>query len=544
MSTAIHVSSPADVPAVLRVMCAVLPVRLSQVLPPKIDHFPNGHSMGSMNKGSKTTSVLALSFIPGTTTLLSGSMNGRICLWPDGVNPKPRDLQQPPRGYLLGLVSNMLGSQMIVSTSKALFRYEIDQHGLTVIPLKLQSSHHQYILRSVVMLSDNQRAISASEDKSISLWDYIGPKVSWTVTHHDTRVYSVAVSSCGVYAASGSADNDVCIMAVSNGSCLRKLRGHQERVYSVAFAPTSTTTTSTWLASASGDKTIRIWDYTSDPVVYYVLTGHTNMVTSVSWSVDGSLFSISGQCGIRKWDPNQRLQTMAITSFSAWDPMSICNVLSSGGKFAAGYDDGTIQVWDEGHACIEEDARDPILQMVSSDLYHMIAVRTTGGIVHIVEGRTARTLLVLDGKRGDGRLPTNIRFEHIQDSAYLAVSFQGMTMAETVQLEDYIQVEGLVRSPSGAIDFYINDDGMLMHGTGNGIHTSLDPRICWIPEVRRWWKEGQQLMVVNGTTVALANSKGIITIIDCADFLKARILEVNQIQGGPSETSNDVKRAT
>lgn len=529
MSTAIRVSSPADVPAVLSVNCAVLPARLSQVQLPKIDQFPNGRPMEAVDKSHKTTSVLALSFIPGTTALLSGSMNGHICLWPDGVNPKPQNIQRPPRGYLLGLVSNMSGSQMIVSTSKALFRYEIDQHGVTVIPLKLHSSHHEHILRSVVILSDDRRAISASEDQSVSLWDYIEPKVSWTVNHHVARVYSVAVSPCGVYAASGSADNDVCIMAISDGSLFKKLQGHQKQVYSVAFAPNSKVTTSTWLASASGDQTIRIWDYTSDHVVHRVLMGHTKIVTSVSWSVDGSLFSISGQCSIRKWNTNLGVQTMAITSFSARNPMSI-NTFPSGGKFAAGYDDGTIQVWDEGYTCVEGDARDPIQQMVSSDRYHMIAVRTTGGIVHIIEGRTARTLVVLDGKWADGRLPAEIRFEHIQDSAHLAVSYQGMTMAQTVRLEDYTQLEGLVRSSSGAINFYINDDGALMHGKYNEGRSPLDPRICWIPEVRRWWKDDQALMVVNGTTVALASSKGIITIINCDDFFKAQALEVSQAQ--------------
>ena len=78
---------------------------------------------------------------------------------------------------------------------------------------------HTETVTAVQFLADGRRAVSASEDRSIRLWDLANRQ-------------------------------EVC-----------ELRGHESYVHAVAFSPDGTR-----LASGSGDSTVRIWDTISPSV--------------------------------------------------------------------------------------------------------------------------------------------------------------------------------------------------------------------------------------------------------------------------------------
>ncbi|KAH7398612.1 hypothetical protein BKA66DRAFT_407517 [Pyrenochaeta sp. MPI-SDFR-AT-0127] len=131
-----------------------------------------------------------------------------------------------------------------------------------------------------------RRLFQHEEPKWISIKPAMGD--SWgacllTLEGHSHLIQSsVAFSHESTQLASASRDRTVKIWDTSSGARLHNLRGHSDWVCSVAFSHDSTQ-----LASASRDRTVKIWD-TSSGACLQTLEGHSHSIRSVTFSHDST----------------------------------------------------------------------------------------------------------------------------------------------------------------------------------------------------------------------------------------------------------------
>jgi len=127
--------------------------------------------------------------------------------------------------------------------------------------------------------------------------------------------------------------------------CTSTIPGHAEAVISVSFSPNGR-----YLASGSGDTTVRFWDVDTE-TPHHTCKGHKHWVLSIAWSPNGEkLASGCKSAEIRVWDPKtgQMLGKPLLghkqwITWLAWEPLHKnieCRRLASSSK------DGTIKIWD------------------------------------------------------------------------------------------------------------------------------------------------------------------------------------------------------
>ncbi|KAL2198354.1 hypothetical protein P885DRAFT_32223, partial [Corynascus similis CBS 632.67] len=128
-------------------------------------------------------------------------------------------------------------------------------------------------------------------------------------------------------------------MADTWSACVQTLQGHRNSVFSVVWSHDTTR-----LASASGDKTVKIWDAVAGQCVS-TLEGHNNFVTSVAWSHDTTrLASASVDKTVKIWDP----ATGQCVSTLEGHSKSVISVDWSDNttRLASASVDKTVKIWD------------------------------------------------------------------------------------------------------------------------------------------------------------------------------------------------------
>ncbi|MBE0479655.1 MAG: serine/threonine protein kinase [Dehalococcoidia bacterium] len=211
--------------------------------------------------------------------------------------------------------------------------------GLNGCWLKSVLRGHEDWINAAAFSPDGKLVLSASDDRTMRLWEVSTGENIRTFRGHDGRVSTVAMSPGGNFALSGSHDGTVRLWNLHTGETIRVLEGHRDWVSSVAISPDGS-----FALSGSDDGSLCVWS----------LMGAGNLrriedlkspVRSLAITPDGSL-AVSGSDDevVRVWDIKAGKCTRTLEAHENWvNSVSI----SSGGTFAlSGSLDGTVRLWD------------------------------------------------------------------------------------------------------------------------------------------------------------------------------------------------------
>jgi WD40 repeat protein len=257
-------------------------------------------------------SVCAVAVTPNGRRAVSGSMDDTR-VW-DLETGHSRVLQTPP-------VADMLHAML---------------YGGTFGPWV-----HTDSVEAVATTPDGRRAVSASKDKTLRVWD-LETGHSRVLKGHTDGVSAVAVTPDGRRAVSGSDDYTLRVWDLDTGGS-RVLEGNTSSVCAVCVTPDGRCA-----VSGSSDDTLRVWDLEMGGS--RVLEGHTSFVSAVAVTPDGRC-AVSGSLDttLRVWDLETG-HSRVLEGHTAG--VSAVAVTPDGRRAVSGSSDRTLRVWDleTGHS--------------------------------------------------------------------------------------------------------------------------------------------------------------------------------------------------
>jgi WD40 repeat protein len=198
---------------------------------------------------------------------------------------------------------------------------------------------HTGEVSAVAVTPDGRRVVSASYDQTLRLWDLESSQTLRTLEGHTKWINAVAVTPDGRRAVSASNDRTLRLWDMETGQTLRTLEGHTSSIFAMALTPDGRRA-----VSASSDRTLRLWDLESGQTIR-LLEGHTNSVNAVAVTPDGRrAVSASDDRTLRLWDLGTGQTLRTLEGHTKW--INAVAVTPDGRRAVSASGDQTLRLWD------------------------------------------------------------------------------------------------------------------------------------------------------------------------------------------------------